>query len=389
MHITATREALVNVLAACAAATDRKSTMPILGNVLVRAQGKGTTATTDATITIAATDLTVALTCHVEGEVHAPGAITLSGKTFAEIVKSMPAGSTVSIDTDDRNYATISAGKVQMKLAGLAAQDFPKIASVVGLEGVMVDSSTLLRLIHGTSYAIAQDESRYHLSGANFDGAAGHLRMVATDGHRLAICARDTTGEATVDPALLIPRRALPEVKRVCETLMGAGEDSNTISLAISKARDELFIALPTATLWVKLVNATFPPYEMVIPKTWSVKAQVAKDALLDACRRCKIISGDSVKAVKLAFMDATTLSVEADNPDLGEASEQIEAAVSVNDGATLPLAIGMNATYLLDALNGFVTEHVTLEAVGQLDPLVMRPAPNDGDLVVIMPVRI
>jgi DNA polymerase-3 subunit beta len=348
---------------------DRKSTMPILANVLLRTDGK-------ERIVCAATDLNVALSAEMPARVDAEGGLTLGARTLHDIVKSLP-GDEATLQRTDNNFCIIRCGKVEYKIAGLADRDFPKLPNHREVTFAPFPGSLLGEMIRRTFYAIATDESRYHLSGALFECDGTRARMVATDGHRLSKVERTIEAGPKLAQGALIPRKGLGEIRRALETVA----EENGVELGFHAGN--VFVRTADVVLSVKLIDAQFPPYEMVIPKDVDKSIVVGRAALLEALRRISLLASDRVKAIKLS-VDKGLLRVASDNPDLGEAHEELDVDY---DGPAL--SIGFNASYITDILSELDQSEVRVELSGELDPGLIRPVDSHDDLGVIMPMRI
>jgi DNA polymerase-3 subunit beta len=349
---------------------DRKSTMPILANVLLRTDG-------NERIVCAATDLNVALSVEMPARVEKEGGLTLGARTLHDIIKSLP-GEEATLARTDNNFCVIRCGKVEYKIAGLADRDFPKLPNHREVTFAPFSGSRLGEMIRRTFFAIATDESRYHLSGALFECDGARARMVATDGHRLAKVERTVEAGPVLAQGALIPRKGLGEIRRALETL---GGDDDTVELGFHGGN--VFVRTTDIVLSVKLVDAQFPPYEMVIPKDADKSVVIGRVALIDALRRISLLASDRVKAIKVS-VDKGVLRVASDNPDLGEAHEELDVEY---DGPAL--SIGFNASYITDFLGELDQAEIRLELSGELDPGLLRPADSTDDLGVIMPMRI
>jgi DNA polymerase-3 subunit beta len=349
--------------------SDRKSTMPILANVLLRTDGKDK-------LLVAATDLNVTVTAELTCKVVHEGGLTVGAKHLHDIVKSLP-GEDVAVKRTENQYAEIRAGKVDYKVVGMADRDFPKLPNHREVKFGKVDAATLRDMIAKTFFSISTDETRYHLNGVLFECDGTTARMVSTDGHRLSKIERPLEGGPKLATGVIVPRKGLMEVRRALETANGE------VELGIHNGH--LFVRVGATALSVKLIDAQFPPYEQVIPKENDKVAIAPRLALLEALKRISIMSSDKTWGIKLALQKGE-LKVTSDNPDLGEAHETLDVSF---DGA--PLAIGFNAKYFIELLGEMEGDEVKLELNGELDPGLVRPADAKigSYLGVVMPMRI
>lgn len=367
MEIRVVKADLLRALHVTQGIADRRATMPILGNVLLRTEGK-------QKLLCAATDLSLAATVEIAATVKSAGAITLGAKQLLEIVKGMP-GDEISLKMHENLRAEIRAGKVEFKVAGLADRDFPKLPDPREVKTSPVETAVLRDLLSKTVYAASTDETRPHLASVQLEAVGGRARMVATDGHRLSKSERDWKTGPELSPPILIPRRAVLEIKRLIE-----GMDGN---VDIGVHQGHLFVRAKEAVLSVKLTDAVFPPYEQVIPRDNDKIVLIQRMALLEALRRVSLVASDRTWAIKLE-VSSEEVRVTSDNPDIGEARETIDGEYQ---GA--PVAIGFNARYLVDALSEMNSEQVRVELAGDLDAAMFRPASTDDYIAVVMPMRI
>jgi len=355
--------------------SDRKSTMPILANVLLRTDGKDK-------LLVAATDLNVTVTAELPCKVEKEGGLTVGAKHLHDIVKSLP-GDELSMKRADNNYAEIRAGRVDYKVVGMADRDFPKLPNHREVKLGEVDAATLRDMIAKTFFSISTDETRYHLNGVLFEtegaGDKAVARMVSTDGHRLSKVERPLPGAPKLAGPIIIPRKGLSELRRALESA------KTTVQLGVHNGH--LFARVGETTLSVKLIDAQFPPYDQVIPKGNDKIAIAPRNGLLEALRRISIMSSDKTWGVRLALKKGA-LTVTSDNPDLGEAQEELEVSY---DGE--PLTVGFNAKYFIELLTEMGGDEVRVELSAELDPGLVRSADMKGEgkhyLGVVMPMRI
>ncbi|MBL9008186.1 MAG: DNA polymerase III subunit beta [Myxococcales bacterium] len=354
---------------------DRKATMPILANVLLRTEGADS-------LTVAATDLNLTVTSEIPCEVTGDGGLTVAARHLHDIIKSLP-GDRLTLRRADNNYAEISAGKVNYKVVGLPDRDFPKLPNHREVTFHKVDAAPLRDLINKTFFSISTDETRAHLNGVLFecDGAGDKAvaRMVSTDGHRLSKCERVLANGPKLQPGVLIPRRGLIELRRALE---------GTSHIEIGVHSGNLFLRTGPTVLTVRLTDAQFPPYDQVIPRDHQRQAKVSHVALLDALKRISLVASEKTYGLRLSLSKGV-LRIESDNPDLGQGREELDVVYGGSD-----FAIGFNAKYLIELLTEIDTPEVLLDLNGELDPGVLRPAdsqdkPGNMYLGVIMPMRL
>jgi DNA polymerase-3 subunit beta len=346
---------------------DRKSTMPILANVLLRTDGKDR-------ILCAATDLNVAVMATLPAKVEKEGGLTVAARQLYEIAKGLSADE-VLIRRTEQNWAEIKAGRAEFKVVGMIDREYPKLPAVAEAQTSKVDAAVLRDMISKTIFSVSQDETRQHLAGVLFESDGQTARMVSTDGHRLSKVGRPMPGGPVLPAGVIIPRKGMAEVRRALEGREAPCE--------IGIHQGHFVLKVDDIALSVKLGDGQFPPYDQVIPKENDRVLLVGRDQLLEAMRRVSIMASDKTWGIRIA-LDKGRLSIEADNPDLGNAREHIE--VDYKGG---PLAVGFNARYFIELLGEVSSPEVKLELAGELDPAVVRPGDGSDYLGVVMPMRL
>nr|HEX4315650.1 DNA polymerase III subunit beta [Kofleriaceae bacterium] len=344
---------------------DRKSTMPMLANVLLRTQGK-------AQLLVAATDLNVSLTAELKCSIAGEGGITLGAKNLFELVSSAP-GDDIVLKKADNHWAEIKSGKVSYRIVGMPDRDFPKVPEHREASYAELESAVLKEMIDRTLFSVCNDETRFHLNGVYFESDGSKSRMVSTDGHRLSKVERTLANGPKLSSGIIIPKKGLLEMRKVLE----AGPKCK---LAIKTPH--LFLVQDDIALAVKLIDAQFPPYDQVIPKDHKKIITVDRVRFADALKRAQLMSSET-RGVKIAAAkDGVTIT--SDNPDLGEVREELEA--DYNGDA---IAIGFNPKYVIELLGQMSADQVTLSLGGELDPGLIKPFGTDDYLGVVMPMRI
>lgn len=346
---------------------DRKSTIPILANVLLRTEGKNK-------MVCAATDLMLSVVVTLPAKVETEGGVTIGARQIYEVSKGL-GGEQVHLKRNEQNWAEIRAGRAEFKLVGMADRDFPKLPSIGDAQLSKVEAKTLRDMIGKTIFSVSQDETRQHLAGVLFESDGKIARMVSTDGHRLSKVGRELPGGPKLAQGILIPRKGVAEIRRILENREGSCE--------IGVHQGHLVLRVDDVALSVKLGDGQFPPYDQVIPKENDRQVIVARDELLEALRRVSVLASDKTSGVKLT-LEKGRLQIEADNPDLGNARERIDVAYKGGE-----VSVGFNARYFLDFLAEVEAAEVKIELAGELDPAVLRPADGGDYLGVIMPMRL
>ncbi len=346
---------------------DRKSTMPILANVLVRTEGKDR-------ILCAATDLNVSVIVSLQARVEKEGGLTVSARQFHEIVKGL-SGDEVHLRRTEQNWAEVRSGRAEFKVVGMAEREYPKLPAVAEAELFKVDAPTLMDMIGKTLFSVSTDETRQHLAGVLFESDGTEGKMVSTDGHRLCKVGRKLPGGPKLQAGVLIPRKGMVEIRRALEGRQGLCE--------VGVHQGQFVLRADEVTLSVKLSDGQFPPYDQVIPKDNDRTLTVDRIQLLEALRRVAIMASDKTWGIRLG-LDKGKLSIEADNADLGNAREKMDVAYK---GAAVQ--VGFNARYFIELLTEMGCREVRVEIAGELDPAIIRPADGTDYLGVIMPMRL
>lgn len=364
MEVEIERDAFLKGLQMVQNIVEPRQTLPILANVLLEADGD--------VVRVTATDLAVGARVSVPARVTSKGAITLSARKLAEIVKELPAAVLV-LKVQENAWVQLRCGGVSYKLVGLAAEDFPAVVPSASPKWVSLDGKALKEMLIQTTFAVSHDESRYALNGVLFSIQAGQIRLVATDGHRLALATRPLA-DGTDGGSGIVPRKAVQEVSRV----LGVGE-----AVQIALVENQFILKMPNFLLVARLIEGQFPNYEQVVPKGHPCRLVLSRPSLAAALRRVSVLSEERTKPVKL-LLSPGTLKLAAHNPELGEAEEALSLDYSGGE-----IAIGFNSRYLLDALSALDTEHVAVELKDGLSPGVFRSQEGEEYFCVIMPMRI
>lgn len=368
MEVKAKREDLLATLYWTQSIVERRNTMPILANVLVEA-AKGS-------IRVTATDLEVGVRGSVDAQVAVEGMVTLNAKKLYEIVREAPE-ETLLLRRLENEWVEIKSGKSVFKVVGLDAREFPQFPGFDGQKLSAAPASLLREMIEKTLFSVSTDETRYSLNGVFIEeGGGGKARMVATDGHRLALVERDI-GSMGLEKGVILPRKGLAELKKVLE---GSGDGVVSIGFKENMA----LVVKDDIELFMRLIEGDFPDYNKVIPKENPHIVKIEQEALLRALRRVSILSSERYKGVKLELKEGR-VSISANNPDLGEAVEEVDV-----DYQGKPITIGFNARYLIDVLNVLGPEaEIELELKDEVSPSLLRKSGDDGYLYVVMPMRL
>lgn len=376
MELSISKRNFLRGLARTHSVADRKSSMPILSNILLSTEDT-------STLRLAATDLYLGVAASTEAQVKAGGAVAVSARTLFDIVKNLPDGE-VQWTVGPNHAAEIRCGKVKYKIPGMPGDDFPPLPSAGRAEFVELDAEILGKLIQRTHFSMSSDDTRPHLAGALFEGDGKLVRMVTTDGHRLSK-AEERLEEGMLNFQMLVPNRGIGELRKLIEDAKGdrAKGDETPVRIGIATSGGNAFFRREGVQLSVKLADEQFPPYAKVIPQRQSRRVVAARGALVDSLKRISLVSSDKSGGVRFAVQEGL-LRIVSENPDVGEGSEELDV-----DYAGDPVTIGFNARYVLDVLNALDDDEVVLELSGELDPGVIKPATDSSFVGVVMPMRI
>jgi len=372
MKVTVERAELLKSLGHVHRVVERRNTIPILGNVLLRAE--------KSAINLKATDLDLEIIESIAAEVAPSGSTTVPAHMFYEIVRKLPEGSQVVLESSsDRAVLAIRAGRSRFTLQTLPESDFPDLAAGEMTHKFTLAAADLKRLIDKTQFAISTEETRYYLNGiylhAAGSGKSATLRAVATDGHRLAQTDLPMPAGAAGLPGVIVPRKTVTEVQRLIED----NQTEITIELSPAKIR----FSIGAVVLTSKLIDGTFPDYGRVIPTGNDKELVVDKKDFEAAIDRVSTVSSERGRAVKLSLIGGK-LTLSVTNPDSGSATEEIEVEY---DGD--PIDIGFNSRYLLDIAAQLDGEVAVLKLADPGSPTLIQDKDAKGALYVLMPMRV
>lgn len=368
MKFSVTREALLKPLQLVAGVVERRQTLPVLSNVLIRNQGNR--------LSLTGTDLEVELVGQLQLETQGQdGDITVPARKLLDICRSLPEGAHIDFVVEGQK-ATLKSGKSRFTLSTLPASDFPSVESSPGALEFTLLGSQLKRLIDRTAFSMAQQDVRYYLNGMLFELRPDHLRTVATDGHRLAMC---TCAMST--PAQNTPHHAILPRKGVMELLRLLGDGSGELKLVFGSNHFRAF--LPDFTFTSKLVDGKFPDYDRVLPKGGDKVVVAARAELKQAFNRAAILSNEKYRGVRLMLSNGNLVMV-ANNPEQEEAEEQVQVNYT---GGTLE--IGFNISYLAEVLGVLGEDKIKMTLSDSNSSVLLEEAEAGDSLYVVMPMRL
>ncbi len=376
MELTISKKSFLRGLARTHGVADRKSSMPILSNILLSAEGKDT-------LRLAATDLYLGVNATVKAEVKKGGMIAVSARTLFDIVKNLPEGE-ITWTVGENQAAEIKCGKVRYKIPGMPGEDFPPLPNPGEADFAELDAEVLGGLIAHTQFSMSTDDTRPHLAGALFEGDGKIVRMVTTDGHRLSKAeVKQGDGAAMLNFSMLVPNKGIGELKRLIEDSR-ADKDGKPTVVGIATSGGQRLLPPRRHPALRQARRRAVPALRQGHPPQKGQKIRMGRNQIIEALRRISLVANDKSGGVRL-HVESGQLKITSENPDVGEGSEELDI-----DYAGDPVNIGFNARYLLDALGCLVSDDVSLEITGELDPGVVKPENEDVDFVgVIMPMRI
>ncbi|MCL4873593.1 DNA polymerase III subunit beta [bacterium] len=367
MKFTIGKPDFIKVLQRIQGIVEKRNTMPILANVLLDAsKGK---------VTIMATDLEVFIRDSAEAGVSEEGSVTVNARKVFEIVKELP-GDQIDVSTGKDDKLTLKAGKARFNIMGLPAKEFPSFPDPEEGSLQAIDGETMRNMIDKTSFAVSTDETRYNINGFLLEREDGRIKMVATDGHRLALIVSEGDNIAKGQKeGVLLPRKGVMEMKKVLDEKEGEFFLGITQKNAVMK-RDNTVIT-------VRLLEGEFPDYRRVIPKDNDKVVSAKREDLLSSLKRVSILSTDKIKGVKFNFSNSK-LVLSSSSPELGEATEEVDINYSEGD-----IDIAFNARYFIDVLEALKEEEVRINLKDSLSPGIIRPAGGEDYTYIIMPMRL
>ncbi|MGI9373800.1 MAG: DNA polymerase III subunit beta [Hyphomicrobiales bacterium] len=368
MRVTIERAALLKALNHVQSVVERRNTIPILSNVLIKAEGDG--------VRLSATDLDIEVVETSPAEVGQAGATTAPAHMLYDIVRKLPDGAQLEISQGpDENRISIFAGRSRFSLAALPPEDFPDLAAGAMSHEFSLAAEELKALIDKTRFAISTEETRYYLNGIYLHAVDDMLRAVATDGHRLAQVQLPLPEGASGMPGAIVPRKTVLELAKLAE------DSEGTVEIAMSEAK--IRFSVGPVVLTSKLIDGTFPDYERVIPKDNDKRLEVDTKLFAQAVDRVSTISSDKGRAVKLN-LETDRIILTVNNPDSGSAEEELAATY-----ASDPIEVGFNSRYLLDIASQFNGDSAHFELADAGSPTVVRDAGDETALFVLMPMRV
>jgi DNA polymerase-3 subunit beta len=365
MKFSITREALLKPLQLVAGVVERRQTLPILSNVLLQSK-KGV-------LSLTGTDLEVEMVGRTEASGE-DGEITLPAKKLLDICKSLPEAANLDFSLNNQRV-TLKSGASKFTLATLPASEFPNVEDSPSALEITLKQKELKRLIDRTAFSMAQQDVRYYLNGMLFEIQPDLIRVVATDGHRLAMCTCSAKTGAESPQQLILPRKGVIELQRLLQ------DEEADVTLVLGA--NHLRATLNDFTFTTKLVDGKFPDYERVLPKGGSREVLAEREALRQAFSRTAILSNEKYRGVRV-LLDGGKITMVANNPEQEEAEEQVSVDYSGDK-----LEIGFNVSYLVDVLAVLSGDQVKITLADSNSSALMEEAEPGDSVYVVMPMRL
>jgi DNA polymerase-3 subunit beta len=385
MEITVPKSELAKLLHLTLAIAEKKTTMPIYGNLLLVAE--------DGTLKVTASDIEVTAVAVAKAAIKKKGSITVAAKMFGDLVRELP-DSDITIKTGERDRVEVVAGSSKLKIMGVSADEYPVPTSIGLATKCKLSASTLVEMINKTLYAVSLDEGRYNMNGVCVElvseGRKSALRMVATDGHRLAMITRPLDGveftslvakgaksKDTEEDHVIVPRKGLSEVRKALETV-------GDVSVGVDVIDGFLVVESAAWKLVVQLLDSEFPNYGQVLPKAEGVKVVVLSSLLAHALKRVSLVVSDKNKGVRLDFFN-NLVRISSSSPEVGEAQEELEVQYKGRE-----LSVGFNARYIIDTLATIgENQPFIIELSGETGPGKMYTEADESAIGIVMPLRL
>ena len=348
---------------------EKKNTLQILSNLYLSVQNE--------VLTIKATDLEVSMETSLPVRMLEEGKATVSAKNFLEIIRELPEKE-ITIHSKENHWIGISCGKSSFNIMGLAPEDFPSLPAYTGKNALKTKSDVFKKMVDHTLFAVSTDETRYQLNGVYMEaGENNRHRMVATDGHRLSYY-EDVLFENMKDAlpkGIIIPRKGIQEIRKIVDAVNG--------SFDLCLEGNHLLVKTENTFLSVRLIEGQFPDYKQVVPRSNSKILELDKNAFADSLRRVSLLANEKSRGVKLSLSNGK-LEISSNNPDIGEATEVVEASYKGDS-----LEIGFNAKYLQDTLAVIQAESISFELNDRMSPGLIKVPGASEYLSVLMPMRL
>jgi DNA polymerase-3 subunit beta len=366
MKFTSSRENLLAPLQQVVGVIEKRQTLPILSNVLIRLDGQR--------LEFTGTDLEVQLVTHSVAESGDGGQITVPARKLLDICRLLPEGSAVSLEAGADKLA-VKSGRSRFSLSTLPADNYPAFDLASPEVELAVSARVLKKAMEKTLYAMALQDVRYYLNGLLLDLDGGLLRTVSSDGHRLAVYEETLEGVDVEPRQVIVPRKGVMELYR----LLGDQDEPVTLGIAANNIR----VLMGGVSFSAKLIEGRFPDFRRVMPRDITKTIHIGKDLFKSALTRVAVLSTEKIKGVSLEVR-GNTMKLQAQNPEHEEAEEELEVRLE-GEG----LSVGFNAAYLLDAINNVDADEVRLSFTDAGNSCLIEDPQNQKYRFIVMPMRL
>lgn len=371
MEVVTTKALLLQAVSLPQSISLKKSTMPILQNILLHVQGHA--------LLLSASDLEIAAVTKCDAEINRPGSIAVNGRLFGDVVRELPEGEVTLSVADDQ--IEVRSQKTRLRLSGVHAAEYPSLKGVDLEVSGRVKASDLVQMLNQTLYATSADETRFSLNGALLEGgdaASGStIKFVATDGHRLSVTVRPSSG-VFLSESVIIPKKGLAEVRKSLEL-----EGDKEVGLAISE--NYLVLETSQAKVAIRVIDGEYPDYRVVIPKSSELSFLIPIEEFSRAIRRAILMASDDEHKV-ICTVSPGMMRMDSASRSRGEATEEM----IIHEFSGAPFSIAFNPRYLLDAVTSFGgRSRLRISLPSEAGPAVLSPEDDDASFAVVMPMRV
>jgi DNA polymerase III subunit beta len=343
--------------------TEKRSTLPILSHILLKAS--------DSKLVLTATDLEVGLQMIYNCNIKQEGVVTIPAKKIHEIIRELPTGN-LEVELQENRRIKITSGESVFELAGMDGSEYPAWPAVEEVETAAIKSEDLVYMIDKTLFASSNDDSRFNLNGVLFEKNEDNTRLVATDGHRLALMNAEVS--LPIETKILLPKKSLGELKRLLENVKE--------EVLVGFEPKNMILKTDKFLMTLRLIDGDYPDYRKVLPAEGEKIVKASRAKLLQALRRVAILTADRNKGINL-LVSQNKIEVTSTHPDLGTAKDSIEAEYNSDEFTVI-----VNVTYMIEALGVIDSETVSLQFLQEGAPILIRPEPGKSYFNLVMPMR-
>jgi DNA polymerase-3 subunit beta len=375
MRVSCLQENLAKALSIVGRAVSARSTLPVLGNILI--------ATDNGRLKLAATNLEIGITCWIGAKVEEDGAITVPARTFVDLINALPPGRIdmeLSVRTQSLN---LKSGRFENNLKGIDAQEFPIIPQLEEADAIRIAPDVLKTMIDQVVFAAATDESRPILTGVLAKFSGDQFTFAAADGFRLSVRSAPLDTPVSKPFEVIIPARALSELGRIL------GDQEDPVSILVTPQRSQALFHLSSVDLVSQLIDGKFPDYTAIMPKKYETRSVMDTAHILKACKAASVFARENANIARVTVTPGSELTpghitLQATSAETGDNAGELDATVEGN-----PVEIAFNVKYMIDVLSVAGTAQVVLETTSSSSPGVIRPIGDDAFTHVIMPMHI